>query len=265
MKPFIKWAGGKRWLTDHPDFEVPAFSGTYIEPFLGGGAMFFHVKPNKAILTDANKRLIEAYLAVRDNYQSVEKKLLKYQKLHSPDFYYKERSINRRTVSNRAAQFLYLNRSCWNGLYRENLNGVFNVPIGTKSKIIFEEEKFSEISNRLKNCEIMCSDFEKIIDRAKEQDLVFIDPPYTTAHNTNGFIKYNQNIFRWEDQIRLKNASLRAADRGAKIIITNADHESIHFLYNGIGKMETIPRKSVISGNKKGRQMTTETIYFINT
>ncbi len=195
VKPFIKWAGGKRWLTKHPSFEIPEFSGRYIEPFLGGAAVFFYLKPKEAILSDTNKHLIETYRAVRDDWEKVEYELKRFQKLHSPDFYYEERKRIRKIPYRRAAQFLYLNRTCFNGLYRENLKGIFNVPIGAKDRVINDEEDFSKISSALKFAQIFTSDFEKVVDSSIEGDLIFADPPYTTSHNANGFIKYNQHIF----------------------------------------------------------------------
>lgn len=231
MKPFIKWAGGKRWLTSDPTFDLPDFTGCYIEPFLGSGAVFFYTEPQQAILSDINPRLIEVYQTVRDDWQRVLLELKRLQRLHSKTFYYEERSRKRKTPHTRAAQFLYLNRTCFNGLYRENLKGIFNVPIGTKDKVVFEDESFSEISSALSCASISTADFAVTIAKASDGDLVFADPPYTTAHNMNGFIKYNQNIFSWQDQIRLKDALLEAVSRGAKVVLTNADHESIRDLY----------------------------------
>lgn len=248
-----------------PSFQLPSYSGRYIEPFLGGGAVFFHLLPRQAILSDINVRLIEAYQAVRDNHQKVSTFLRSMQTKHSRSYYYEERTRNRRSLHGRAAQFLYLNRACWNGLYRENLKGQFNVPIGTKTQIIFDDEDFSAISKALENARILVRDFDDTINEAQEGDLLFVDPPYTTAHNMNGFVKYNQNIFQWSDQLRLKSALIRAADRGAKIILTNADHESIHDLYANHAELRSITRASVISGKSAGRRVTSEAVYFFNT
>ncbi len=261
MKPFLKWAGGKRWLFADPDFEMPNFSGKYIEPFLGGGAVFFHLQPKSALIADVNHRLIETYCAIRDSWEYVYSELNRLQRLHSKEFYYKERRRVRRTAHTRAAQFLYLNRTCWNGLYRENLKGQFNVPIGTKTKIIFEDEDFQEISLALRGVEIECADFSKTIAKASSGDLVFVDPPYTTAHNMNGFVKYNQNIFSWDDQVRLSSCIRGAVDKGAIVVLTNADHYSIRNLYNGAGQSRSIGRSSVISGSSIHRKTTTEALY----
>jgi len=261
LKPFIKWAGGKRWLTAEPTFEFPDFSGRYIEPFLGGGAVFFHTKPAEAILSDVNPRLIEVYQTIRDDWQRVLKELRRLQRLHCKAFYYEERGRKRTTPHTRTAQFLYLNRTCFNGLYRENLKGEFNVPIGTKDKIIFEDEDFGEISRILSVAEIRAADFSETISEATDGDLVFADPPYTTAHNMNGFVKYNQNIFSWEDQVRLREVVLQAVDRGARVVLTNADHESIRQLYDLHGTYRPIGRASVMAGKSAFRANTTEALY----
>ena len=145
----------------------------------------------------------------------------------------------------------------------KNLKGIFNVPIGAKDRVVFEDEDFSEISEALKVAEIYSADFEIVIDRAEADDFVFADPPYTTMHNVNGFVKYNQRIFSWRDQIRLKDAIVRASDRGAMIILTNADHDSIRQLYGGIATFRRIERASVIAGNALHRRATTEGLYIV--
>ena len=261
MKPFIKWAGGKRWLLDNEQFFLPDFDGRYIEPFLGGAAVFFHLAPERSILSDVNPRLINTYKAVQSDWRLVENELKKMQKLHSKEYYYQERDRKRRKSHTKAAQFLYLNRTCWNGLYRENLSGKFNVPIGTKSQVILADDNFEGVNKLLRNATLMVCDFEETLATAGKGDLVFLDPPYTTAHNTNGFVKYNQKIFSWDDQIRLRQCAEAASQRGAKIVLTNANHETIHQLYSDLGAPEIVSRNSVISGNASARGKTTEVLY----
>jgi DNA adenine methylase len=258
MKPFLKWAGGKRWLFDSGQFELPQFSGRYIEPFLGGGAAFFSLRPNAAFLSDANPRLIELYSVIRDSVGLFEEQLRDHAQHHNKVYYYDLRAKQLPTPVARAAQFLYLNRTCWNGLYRENLKGQFNVPIGTKQTVIFDADDFVAWSNALANCQIECSDFEVAIDQARRGDFLFVDPPYTVRHNMNGFVKYNQNIFAWSDQLRLRSALERAAARGVSFAITNADHQSIRDLYCGFGLHKTLRRHSVIAGNSAHRSVSTE-------
>lgn len=263
LKPFLKWAGGKRWIVDRTEFTLPSFTGRYIEPFLGGGAVYFDLLPQRAILSDVNPWLIETYEAIKEEWPSVLALLKQHQELHSKEYYYQQRDAECSEKISRAAKFLYLNRTCWNGLYRENLRGKFNVPIGTKTRIIFEEEDFESISKSLAGAEITCCDFEVTIDQASDGDLLFVDPPYTTAHNMNGFVKYNQKMFSWDDQIRLRNSLVRAAKRGCRIVSTNAWHQSIYELYNDYARIVEVPRTSVISGSSRGRKITSESLIFM--
>lgn len=251
--PFLKWAGGKRWLVkDHPEIFPKKFN-TYIEPFLGSGSVFFHLKPEKALLSDTNLDLITTYKAVRNRNRKVTSLLEDYHQVHSKEFYYFMRAQTPQTQEEIAARIIYLNRTCWNGLYRVNLNGKFNVPIGTKKNVILESDDFSATAKLLRKSEVAHSDFEAMIDRAQKNDFVFVDPPYTVKHNLNGFVKYNEQLFSWQDQVRLKQAILRAVDRGAKVLLTNANHESIVDLYKLPKKTKILTRASVISGTSKHR------------
>lgn len=261
MKPFIKWAGGKRWLLNDLSFGLPEYSGRYIEPFLGGGAIFFHLTPPDAILSDVNERLIATYKSIRDEWRLVEESLAEFQERHSKEFYYDERSREYSSPHLRAAQFLYLNRTCFNGLYRENLKGQFNVPLGTKTQVSLPDDDFELASKILSRADLRTGDFEAIVAEAKEGDLVFLDPPYTTAHNFNGFVKYNQKIFTWDDQKRLMEATRDAIQRGARVVLTNADHNSIHKLYADLGAPTVVSRPSVISGSVGSRRATTEALF----
>lgn len=260
IKPFLKWAGGKRWIVDKSEFKIPDYSGKYIEPFLGGGAVFFHHKPKHGILSDINPKLIQTYQAIKDDWEKVWTHLKAHQRHHSKEYYYSIRSKKMQTPHTSAAQFLYLNRACYNGLYRENLKGEFNVPIGTKSKILMDNDNFELTSAALKHVKLVCCDFAKTINKAKENDFLFIDPPYTVAHNYNGFVKYNQNIFSWSDQIRLRNSIRNAYEKGVKILLTNADHKSIVDLYEGLGEYNRIERHSIIGGGQRYRRGTTEAL-----
>ncbi|WP_081067005.1 DNA adenine methylase [Burkholderia multivorans] len=258
ITPFLKWAGGKRWLAPTCLELFPETYGTYIEPFLGGGAMFFRLQPQRAILADMNRELIETYCAIAENYESVHRKMRKYHALHSDEHYYAVRARNPRNRVDLAARFIYLNRTCWNGLYRVNRNGQFNVPIGTKNNVLLDTDDWPAVSEALRRATLLVSDFEPIIDRAKKGDIVFADPPYTVKHNNNGFIKYNENIFAWQDQIRLRDALLRAKKRGAHVFCTNADHTSIREIYEDDFTVTRIARGSVISGKADGRGQTSE-------
>ncbi|KRA96637.1 DNA methyltransferase [Devosia sp. Root685] len=258
LKPFLKWAGGKRWMFESGQFATPSFPGRYVEPFLGGGAVFFETGPERAVLSDSNERLIEVYVAIRDDLDRLVLLLQGHAAAHSKSYYYETRSRSFPDLAERAAQFLYLNRTCWNGLYRENLKGQFNVPIGTKQTVISTADNFIAWSAALQGAELATSDFEQTINRAGEGDFIFADPPYTVRHNMNGFVKYNQNIFAWNDQVRLRDAIRRAAARGALFAITNADHESVRDLYRDFGHHRQLGRHSVIAAKAMHRAQSTE-------
>jgi DNA adenine methylase len=254
VSPFLKWAGGKRWLAPSIQEQVGAIEGRYIEPFLGSGAVFFRLCPKSALLNDANIDLIDTYKAIKQDYKPVVKHLTRHHLLHSKEYYYQTRDYAPRCLFRRAAKFIYLNRTCWNGLYRVNLNGIFNVPIGTKSSVLLANDNWELVSEFLQNAQLSSGDFESIIDQAEKGDLIFADPPYTVKHNYNGFIKYNEGLFSWADQERLSLALLRARNRGVNIIATNANHESVKALYKKNSfVMHTIERNSVLSGNPKFR------------
>ncbi|MBJ6134971.1 Dam family site-specific DNA-(adenine-N6)-methyltransferase [Ochrobactrum sp. Q0168] len=260
MLPFLKWAGGKRWLfNDNFIKTLPKFE-RYIEPFLGGGAGFFALEPNAALISDVNSELINLYENVRDNPAGIIQLLQDHQANHSKDYYYYIRQQVPVSSLESAARMLYLNRTCWNGLYRLNQRGEFNVPIGSKTAVLLPSDDFFRASSILKQAEIIQGDFEKVLSRAGSGDLVFIDPPYTVAHNMNGFVKYNEKIFTWSDQIRLKKSIESAAARGASIILSNANHISVAELYGDLGTKSEVSRHSVISGSSAFRGTTTELI-----
>jgi DNA adenine methylase len=260
MEPFLKWAGGKRWLTSRQTNLFPNKTEIkrYFEPFLGGGAVFFHLQPSCGYLSDVNPDLINSYKVIRDNWEELYNLLKKYDSQHGSEFYYRIRASKPRAPLQKAARFIYLNRTCWNGLYRVNKKGEFNVPIGSKTRVILEEDNFEELSILLNRTVLETCDFEETINKANAGDFVFIDPPYTVKHNLNGFIKYNEKIFSWEDQIRLRNSISKAIERGASVLMLNADHKSIKNLYKGIGKMKTFERASIIAGNSEARGIYSE-------
>lgn len=263
VDPFLRWVGGKRWFVKHFSDFLPNKYNRYIEPFLGSGSVYFHLQPKHAILGDINEELIITYIAIRDNWKLVEEKLIGHKKKHDDDenYYYEIRKSKPINPFNRAARFIYLNRTCFNGIYRVNKKGEFNVPKGTRDSVIFDTDDFESVSNVLSTAEIYAIDFETLIDQSGSDDLVFADPPYTVRHNQNGFIKYNEKLFSWNDQIRLANVLERAAKRGSKIISTNANHELIRDLYLEKGfRIETISRYSSISANPSKRNSFEEVV-----
>jgi DNA adenine methylase len=259
IEPFLKWPGGKRWLTKSHSDMFPKTYGKYIEPFLGGGAVFFALSPKDAYLSDSNEELINAYNRIKGDRLKIEKGLARFQAKHSSDFYYKVRDKSSPTDPiARAVRFLYLNRTCFNGIYRVNKNGDFNVPIGTKDAVSFEDGYLDKVALSLKNARIRKRDFAVAIGKAHENDFVFIDPPYTVMHNNNGFVKYNAQLFSWTDQARLAIAIKTAAERGALIMMSNADHDSVRALYDGFGFHHVLSRSSVLAGDPSKRREATE-------
>ena len=254
VDPFLKWAGGKRWLVQNYSHFFPVNYNKYIEPFLGSGAVFFHLLPKRSILADSNKDLVNTYKSIKDNWEKVYQKLKEHQSKHSADYYFYIRNSKPKNDFSRAARLIYLNRTCWNGLYRVNLKGEFNVPMGTKQKVILDTDNFERYSKILKNSKLLVNDFENIFKMSSKNDFIFVDPPYTVKHGDNGFIKYNEKLFKWDDQIRLKDNLMSANQRGVKIMLTNAYHQSIIDLYKNDFSISILNRKSVIAANNLFRK-----------
>jgi len=164
--PFLRWPGGKRWLVPKLTQLLPAVTGKYIEPFLGSGALFFQRAPDRACLSDSNEELIQTYEAIRDDWREVVRRLRIHQRLHSTEYYYAQRSAIPTKPAERAARFIYLNRTCWNGVYRVNRKGEFNVPIGTKRNVILPTDDFESVADRLRSAVLRAEDFSTCIARA---------------------------------------------------------------------------------------------------
>jgi len=259
--PFLNWAGGKRWLASTHLDRFPKSYGRYIEPFLGSGAIFFALQPKCSVLSDINSDLIETYQAIKLCPKDVEDELRKHHDSHCKDYYYKIRASIFSTIQERAARFIYLNRTCWNGLYRVNLSGKFNVPIGTKKNAILSTDNFQKTSEILQSSEFEACDFERTINKASDGDLLFVDPPYTVKHNNNAFVQYNESLFSWGDQVRLHKCLQAAEKRGAFIVATNAHHKSIKNLYSSDFSSIIVNRHSTLSGDAKKRGRIEEFIF----
>ena len=227
--------------------------GRYIEPFLGSGAIYFSLRPERASLSDLNSDLIDTYRVVKRAWRILTAKLIEHQRLHSPAHYYRIRAQDPLDQIDRAARLIYLNRTCWNGLYRVNLAGKFNVPLGTKTKVLEAEDEFQSAAQLLRTADLSVTDFQSAIGQAEQGDVVFADPPYTVRHKFNGFVKYNESLFSWDDQIRLRDSLKAAKNRGARIFLTNADHESIRKLYKDHFVLREMNRYSAISGCSDSR------------
>jgi DNA adenine methylase len=226
------------------------------------------MRPEKALLGDVNPDLVAAYQAIKNNWQSVENSLRYRQRRHRKDadgYYYWVREKIPQNLTQRASRLIYLNRTCFNGIYRVNKLGHFNVPKGTKDKVLIETDDFEGISRLLRGAELVAGDFEALVDRAKKDDFVFADPPYTVLHNYNGFRKYNEVLFSWADQQRLAQALLQAARRGAKVLCTNANHHSVRSLYDYPEfTLDVVSRFSRISADNASRKHFEELIIRAN-
>lgn len=232
IEPFLRWAGGKNWLIKHLDKLLPANGfNRYFEPFLGGGSIFLAINPQKkSFLSDLNEELIQTYSVLKKSPESIIKLLEHFE--NTKEFYYKIREEQYEDSIQKAARFIYLNQTSFNGIFRVNLKGKYNVPYGFRTKNFLEKEKLLSISKRLKNTTLSHGDFSIIKSKVKEKDLVFLDPPYTVSHNDNGFIKYNQKLFSLADQVRLSELIDHIKAKGAYYILTNAAHKRIDEIFN---------------------------------
>jgi DNA adenine methylase len=263
--PFLKWPGGKRWFIARHAHLLPTEFNEYYEPFLGGASVFFHLAPQSAILSDCNAELIAVYMAIAWRRKRLELLLAEHQRKHGQTYYYKVRDLRPNGSVEKAARMLYLNRTCFNGMYRVNLSGQFNVPKGTRNAVVRDTDDFASIATLLRRAELRVADFETVIDEAIESDLVFADPPYITGHTDNGFVRYNETLFKWSDQQRLARSLARARDRGVKIVATNAAHSAVEGLYRRCGFGFTrVERPSCVSGEVPSRGTFTELVIRAN-
>ncbi len=251
-RPFLKWPGGKQWLAPLGDLIRPAgFSGTYYEPFLGGGALFFAVAPRNAVLGDLNKELVTTYAAVRDNVADLIKLLCGYP--HDRTFYDQIRKARPRVPSRVGARLVYLNKTAFNGMYRVNGAGQFNVPFGRYARpTVCPSDRLTAASMALQGVQLHCGDFAATVGAAKPGDWVYLDPPYITGHQNNGFRKYNARLFAWPDQERLVSTANELRERGVSVLVSNADHPAILKLYQGWHALR-IERNSLINGDAERR------------
>jgi len=240
-RPFLKWAGGKTQLLDQFERFLPPAGEVrrYLEPFAGSGAVFFRVRsllcPERTILADSNEELINAYAVIQGDVEAVIRQLRRHRKLHCEEHYYatRERSpSDLRTEAARAARFIYLNKTCFNGLYRVNSRGQFNVPMGRYvNPPILDEENLRAVSAALRGVTLRRCSFEKTLDYAREGDFIYFDPPYHPVSSTSYFTAYTQGTFRAEDQRALADLFLKLHRRGCRLMLSNSDVKPILDLY----------------------------------
>lgn len=261
MQPFVKWAGGKRQLLSEIKQRMPKMFNRYFEPFVGGGALLFEIAPEKAKIGDINSNLINAYLTIRDNSEKLMSELDVLEEEHEKklkSFYLETRDkYNRNILHNvnnieTAAQFIYLNKACFNGLYRVNSKGLFNVPFNNKEKVnTYSKENLDCISKYLQRAEIVNQDFEKTCEEADKGDFVFFDSPYDLL-NDNSFEAYDKSGFSKENHIRLANLYKRLSDKGCYCMLTNHNTKLINELYKDYN-IEVVSVKRLINSDASKR------------
>jgi DNA adenine methylase len=259
-RPFIKWAGGKSQLLPKISDLLPPKSqiGRYFEPFLGGGAVFFHLQHPKSFLSDTNQELVELYEIVKNNVEELIKALKVHKNEH--DYFYEIRAQDSSKLSaiKRAARFIYLNKTCFNGLYRVNSKGGFNVPFGRyKNPAICDAEGLRASSMALKNAKITHGDFQSILAKAKPTDFIYFDPPYQPLNKTSSFTSYTSGKFGEDEQKKLANIYKELAERGCFVMLSNSDTPLIRELYKDFYIYE-IQASRAINSNAKGRGKITE-------
>lgn len=231
-RPFLKWAGGKRRLLPELVRHLPSSYGTYYEPFLGGGALFFHLRPRRAVLGDANARLVRAYTGVRDSVDEVVRILRSYPPTRDTFEALRARDIDQSSDAEVAAWFVFLNRLGYNGLYRVNRAGRFNVPFGDYANPrVCDEATLRACSAALAGAELVVSDFAEVAAEARRGDLAYFDPPYVPLSATASFTSYTSKGFSPADQERLRDQARALAARGVTALISNSSAPAVHELY----------------------------------
>lgn len=264
LKPFVKWAGGKRQLIPILDPHLPESFGTFFEPFLGGGAMLFHTitknLKQKCIVSDLNSDLILTYVTIRDRVDDLISSLENHSKNYfknSKSYYYKIRGSEPKSQISKASRLLFLNRTCFNGLYRVNSKGKFNVPLGRYSHPnIVNEENLLSVSESLKSKKIFisCRDFSATLDDAKKGDFVYFDPPYQPISSTANFTSYTNRNFTYDDLNRLYLLCKKLDSRGCKFLLSNSNSKEVRKIFsNHSWKIFEIEANRAINSDSKKR------------
>jgi len=260
-KPFVKWAGGKRQIIDKLIKYAPEEFNTYYEPFIGGGALLFELSPKNAVINDSNSELMNVYQCLKDEkkFAKMCKELNQYEANHTEEFYYEIRNkdrdkkrFNKIIDYKRAARTIYLNKACFNGLYRVNSKNEFNVPFNKKTKInTYDAQNLSIIHSYLNfnNISILCTDFEEVIKNAKKGDFVYFDPPYDS--DTKTFNSYTEEGFNKEEQRRLAKVFKELDEKGVYIMLSNHNTLLINDLYKEYHIHKIEAKRNINSNGKK--------------
>ena len=239
-KPFVKWVGGKRQLLKqfrdlglYPPENFDPITNTYFEPFVGGGAVFFDLLPETAYLSDLNNELVVTYNVIKNDVENLIKSLKKH-KLDK-EYFLKIRAQNPEKLSdlNTASRFIYLNRTCFNGMYRVNSKGGFNVPFGKYTNpLICDESNLRKASKALKNVEVKKQDYKEVLKKAKKGDFIYFDPPYYPVSKTASFTSYTSESFLDKEQIELRDTFVELHKRGCFVMLSNSDTPLINKIYS---------------------------------
>ena len=261
-RPFVKWAGGKQQLLAQYEALFPDGVARYFEPFVGGGAVFFHFwntrrLPEQRYLFDNNHELVTAYQIVRDDLEALLDLLAVHTERHNKEYYYQIRKLDRRNVElsdvERAARTIYLNKTCYNGLYRVNRKGQFNVPIGSyKDPKIRDEETLRAANAALQGVHIEVRDFRTIVDLAQAGDFFYFDPPYDPLSKTASFTSYTAGNFGDDDQRDLHDVFVQLTDKGCRCMLSNSYTPFVLDLYQAF-RIETVRANRAISSDPNGR------------
>lgn len=258
IMPVVKWAGGKRQLLEKIRESLPKQFSTYYEPFFGGGALLFDMQPQKAIINDLNGDLISAYEVIKNNSDKLLEILKEHEELNNEEYFYTVRDMDRKSIEyskltniEKAARLIYLNKTCFNGLFRVNSSGQFNTPYGRyKNPNIVNEPIIKAVSKYFNENEIkiLSVDFELAIKDTKEGDFVYLDPPYDPISNTSSFTGYNEIIFNKSEQERLKKVCDELNKKGVKFLLSNSATDYIKDLYKDYN-IEIVKAKRSINCN----------------
>jgi DNA adenine methylase len=254
-RPFLKWAGGKGQLLEQLRPLLPARFRRYFEPFAGGAALFFSLRPRRAVLADVNAELIDCYVAARDDVDSVIDALGHYR--YGAEDYYRARAVDRTTLplAERAARTIYLNKTGYNGLYRVNRSGKFNVPMGRYTNpLLCDATNLRACSKALQGIDLRVADFEDIASRAKPGDFVYFDPPYVPVSDSADFTSYVPGGFGADQQRRLAAVFAKLARRGVSAMLSNSDTPAVRELYRDFRIDAVLAARFINSrGSKRGK------------
>ncbi len=273
VAPVLKWVGGKRQLISDIEPLIPKKISTYVEPFVGGGAVLFHLQPKKAIINDFNKELMNVYQVIKDNPNELIKVLKEHKELNSEDYFYEIRSLDRRddfenlSSVQKAGRIIYLNKTCYNGLFRVNRAGFFNTPYGKyKNPSIVNEVTIKAISNYFNsaNIKFLTGDYKEALKSLRRGAFVYFDPPYMPISSSSSFTGYTEHGFDYEKQVELRDECLKLHDRGVKFLQSNSYSPEILELYSDqkVFNIEIVKAKRSINSQSDKRGEISEVLIY---